>query len=217
MNPRPLRSVDLHSDAGRIEGLYRDIESPVAVAVICHPHPLFGGTFHNKVVFRAARGLERADVSTIRFNFRGAGASQGKHDAGIGEQRDFEAALKWIMARHPGLPVFVGGFSFGSWVSTLAACYRPDVHAMFLIGAPINKYDLSYLRNCEKPLLMIQGSEDEHGDAEKLGALAAECGETELIVVAGADHFFKDQVEVVEETILDWANRIVAEKLKMEV
>ncbi|HVT05026.1 MAG TPA: alpha/beta fold hydrolase [Thermoanaerobaculia bacterium] len=212
MNPRALRSIDLHSDAGRIEGLYRDIETPVAVAVICHPHPLFGGTFHNKVVFRAARGLERADVATIRFNFRGAGASQGKHDAGVGEERDFDAALNWIVARHPGLPVFVGGFSFGSWVSTRAGCSRAIVDAMFLIGAPINKYDLGYLRNCDKPLLLIQGSEDEHGDAEKLGVLAAACKEAELIVVAGADHFFKDQVEVVEETIMDWANRIVAER-----
>jgi len=211
LNPKPLRSIDLHSDAGRIEGLYRDIETAVAVAVICHPHPLFGGTFHNKVVFRAARGLERANVATIRFNFRGAGASQGKHDAGVGEQRDFESALKWIEARHPGLPVLVGGFSFGSWVSTRAACSLPDVHAMFLIGAPLNKYDLGYLRNCDKPLLMIQGSEDEHGDAEKLGELASGCKDAELIVVAGADHFFKDQVEVVEETIMEWALRIVSE------
>ena len=205
MNPKPLKHVDLHSDAGRLEALYRQIDDPAGVAVICHPHPLFGGTLHNKVVFRAAKGLERANVATLRFNFRGAGASQGKHDQGVGEQRDVEAALKWLMGRHPGVKVLLGGFSFGSWVSTLVGCNRPDVEAMFLIGAPINNYDLGYLRGCSKPLLFIQGSEDEHGDADKLGVVAEQCSDAELIVVTGADHFFKNQIEVVEQTLREWA------------
>ncbi|MGZ7080752.1 MAG: alpha/beta hydrolase, partial [Thermoanaerobaculia bacterium] len=97
MNPKPLRHVDLHSSAGRLEALYRDLQDPAGIAVVCHPHPLGGGTLHNKVVFRAARGLENANVATLRFNFRGAGSSQGVHDAGDGEQADVQAAIDWMM------------------------------------------------------------------------------------------------------------------------
>jgi uncharacterized protein len=202
---RPLRHIDLFTDAGRLEALYREIESPAGGGVICHPDPLHGGTLHNKVVFRAARGLERADIATVRFNFRGTGTSQGVHDEGGGEKRDVDAALDWVAAKHPGLAVLAGGFSFGAWVSSRAACIRPDVRAIFLIGAPINKYDLGYLKDCSKPLLFIHGTDDELGDAEKLSRLAESCENAEMVLVSGADHFFKDQVEVVEETLRDWA------------
>ena len=212
MNPKPLRPVELYTDAGRLEGLFRDIESPAGVAVICHPHPLFGGTLHNKVVFRTARGLERANIATIRFNFRGAGASQGQHDGGEGERRDFEAALDWIIGRHPGVKVFAGGFSFGSWVASRVACERSDVDAIFLIGAPTNKYDLRYLKSCPKPMLFVHGSEDEHGDAAKVEELAEASRNSESIIVSGADHFFKDQLDVVEQTLFEWASAIVEAK-----
>lgn len=205
MNPKPLRHVDLHSDAGRLEALYRDMPEPSGVAIICHPLPTHGGTMHNKVVFRAARGLEDADVATLRFNFRGAGASQGRFDQGEGEQRDFEAALKWIRAKHPDLPVIAGGFSFGSWVSSRVACDSPDVDAIFLIGAPINKYSLHYLRSCQKPKLVIQGDQDEFGDAEKLGEMTVQWPDTETVIVERADHFFRHQIEVVQETMRQWA------------
>ncbi|HEY5611013.1 MAG TPA: alpha/beta fold hydrolase [Thermoanaerobaculia bacterium] len=207
--PKALRHVDLYTDAGRLEALYRDIESPVAVAVICHPHPLHGGTLHNKVVFRAARGLEAANLATLRFNFRGAGASHGEHDEGAGEQRDFEAALDWIMKRHPGKRVFAGGFSFGSWIASRVAVDRSEVEAIFLIGPPLKKYTMSYLRGCSKPMLFIQGSEDEFGDPEKLDALVGQCRDAESIVVTGADHFFAGQLEIVEEAMKEWAERVL--------
>jgi alpha/beta superfamily hydrolase len=211
MNPKPLKQVDLRSDAGRLEGLYRQIDEPRGVAVVCHPHPLHGGTLHNKVVFRAARGFERADVATLRFNFRGAGTSQGTHDNGAGEQRDVEAAIDWVQSRHARKPLILGGFSFGSWVASKVGCVRNDIAAMFLIGAPVNNYDLGYLKHCRHPILFLHGSDDEHGDVEALSRLVEKCHRAELVVVAGADHFFRNQVEVVEETIREWTAAVLEE------
>src|SRR5881394_1740969 len=148
VNPRPLRSVDIFSSAGRLEALYRDLQDPSAVAVVCHPHPLGGGTLHNKVVFRVARGLENANVATLRFNFRGAGTSAGVHDEGEGEIDDVTAAIDWAKKKHPGRKLIVGGFSFGAWVASRVACELPEVKGIFLIGTPLNKYDFGYLRTC---------------------------------------------------------------------
>ena len=209
MNPKPLRHVDLYGPAGRLEALYRELQDPKAIAVVCHPHPLGGGTLHNKVVFRAARGLEAANVATLRFNFRGTGASGGKHDEGEGELDDVTAAIEWAKRKHPGLKLFVGGFSFGSWVSTRVACERADVDAVFLIGTPVNKYDFSYLRHCEKPMLFIHGTQDEHGDVAKLEKLVPGIRNAESFIITGADHFFTKQLEVLEETIRNWAEELL--------
>lgn len=211
MSAKPLRHVDLFSSAGRLEALYRDNENPIATAVIAHPHPLEGGTLHNKVVFRAAKGFESANVATLRFNFRGAGSSQGVHDQGRGELQDFDTALDWMRKKHPTLPLVAGGFSFGSWVASRAACDRSDVLAIFLIGPPINKYDMSYLKDCRKPKLFLQGSKDEFCDVGRLTRLVDESVDSESVTVGGADHFFAGQVEVVEETIRDWVVRILEE------
>ncbi|MEO8217761.1 MAG: alpha/beta fold hydrolase [Acidobacteriota bacterium] len=210
MNPKPLRQVDLFSDAGRLEALYREIEDPRGVAVVCHPHPVHGGTLHNKVVFRVARGLESAGVATLRFNFRGAGLSQGQFDEGKGEMRDFDAALRWVLQKQPGRTVIAGGFSFGSWISTRASCDNPDVDALFLIGTPVNKYDFGFLRDCPKPKLFVHGTEDEFGDADKVSALAETLPNTEIMIVTGAGHFFDKQLDLVEQALRDWATELIA-------
>jgi len=212
VNPKALRHVDLYSSAGRLEALYRELQDPNGVAVVCHPHPQGGGTLHNKVVFRAARGLEAANVATLRFNFRGVGSSAGQHDQGEGEQDDFNAALNWITKKHPGKTVFAGGFSFGSWVATRAGCETPIVDALFLIGTPVNKYDFGYLRQCEKPMLFLHGTQDEHGDVNKLEALAQQVRNAETVIVTGADHFFSKQIDAVEETMRTWAREIIESK-----
>ena len=210
MNPKPLRHVDLYSSVGRLEALYRELQDPAAAAVICHPLTTHGGTLHNKVVFRAARGLENANVATLRFNFRGAGASGGKFDAGDGEQEDVTAAIEWVRRRHPGKKLFVGGFSFGSWVASRVACEMPEVvDAIFLIGTPVNKYDFSYLRHCEKPMLFLHGTQDEHGDVAKLEKLVPHIRNAESVVITGADHFFTKQLEGVEETLRSWAEEVL--------
>lgn len=209
MNPKPLRHIDLYSSAGKLEALYREIQDPVAVAVICHPLTTEGGTLHNKVVFRAAKGFEAANIATLRFNFRGAGTSGGKFDAGEGEQDDVTAAMEWAKWKHPGQKLFAGGFSFGSWVASRVACEREDVSAVFLIGTPVNKYDFGYLRHCEKPMLFVHGTQDEHGDVGKLEKLVPQVRNAESVIITGADHFFTKQLEALEETIREWAEERV--------
>jgi alpha/beta superfamily hydrolase len=209
VNPKPLRHVDLYSTAGRLEALYRDLQDPAGIAVVCHPLPTGGGTLHNKVVFRAARGLEAANVATLRVNFRGVGASGGHFEGGDGEQQDVAAAIEWAKRKLPGKKLIVGGFSFGSWVSTRVACELPEVDALFLIGTPVNKYDFSYLRSCEKPKLFLHGTQDEHGDVNKLEKLVPHIRNSESVIVTGADHFFTKQLEAVEETMRSWAEELI--------
>lgn len=210
MNPKPLRHVDLYSPAGKLEALYRELQDPHGVAVVCHPLTTEGGTLHNKVVFRAARGLEAANVATLRFNFRGAGVSGGKFDAGEGEQEDVTAAIEWVKRKVPGKKLFVGGFSFGSWVASRVACERADVDAIFLLGAPVNKYDFGYLRHCEKPILFVHGTQDEHGDIGKLEKLIPQVRNAESVLITGADHFFTKQLEALEETLREWAEERIS-------
>ena len=210
MNPRALRHIDLYSSAGKLEALYRELQDPAGIAVVCHPLTTGGGTLHNKVVFRAARGLEAANVATLRFNFRGAGASGGRFDGGEGEQEDVTAAIEWVKKRVPGKKLIVGGFSFGSWVATRVACELPEIDALFLIGTPVNKYDFGFLRDCEKPKLFIHGTQDEHGDVAKVEKLVQNMRNAETVIVTGADHFFTKQIEAVEETMRGWAEEIVA-------
>jgi len=210
VNPKPLRQVDLYGSAGRLEALYRELQDPAGIAIICHPHPLGGGTMHNKVVFRAARGLENANIATLRFNFRGTGASGGKHEEGEGEQDDVLTAIDWAKKTHPGRKLIVGGFSFGAWVASRVACELPEVHAIFLIGAPVNKYDFGYLRDCEKPMLFLHGTQDEFGDVEKLEKLVQHVRNAESVIVTGADHFFNKQLDAVDETIRAWAEEVIA-------
>jgi len=209
VNPKPLRHVDIFSSAGRLEALYRELQDPAGIAVICHPHPLGGGTLHNKVVFRAARGLENANIATLRFNFRGVGASSGKHDEGEGEQDDVMAAIEWAKRKH-GNKLIVGGFSFGAWVASRVACELPVVDALFLIGTPVNKYDFGHLRRCEKPILFLHGTQDEHGDVDKLEKLAQQVRDSETVIVTGADHFFSKQLDAVDETIRAWAEEVTS-------
>jgi len=213
MNPKPLRHVDLYGSAGRLEALYRELQDPAGIAVICHPHPLGGGTLHNKVVFRAARGLENANVATLRFNFRGVGASTGKHDEGEGEQDDVMTAIEWAKRKHPGKKLIVGGFSFGAWVASRVACELAEVDAIFLIGTPVDKYDFGYLRSCEKPILFLHGTEDEMGDVGKLEKLVPQVRNAESVIVTGADHFFSKQHDAVEETIRQWAEEVLQSNL----
>ncbi|MBK5258823.1 MAG: alpha/beta hydrolase [Thermoanaerobaculia bacterium] len=210
MNPRALRHVDIYGSAGRLEALYRELQDPAAVAIVCHPLTTGGGTLHNKVVFRAARGLESANVATLRFNFRGAGGSAGHFERGDGEHDDFLAALAWVRKTHPEKKIIAGGFSFGAWVASRAACTDPGIHAIFIIGAPVNNYDFGFLHGCEKPILFLHGTKDEHGDVAKVEKLGQHMRNAESIIVTGADHFFTKQIEAVEETMRTWAEELLA-------
>ena len=209
MNPKPLRHVDVFGKAGRLEALYRELQDPAGVAVICHPLPTGGGTLHNKVVFRAARGLENANVATLRFNFRGVGASGGTFDAGEGEQDDFLAALEWLRKKHPDKPVIAGGFSFGAWVASRAGCEVDYVRALFLIGTPVNKYDFGYLRSARSRCFFCTARRTSTATSTSWRKSSSTSATPKASSSPGADHFFTKQIEAVEETIRAWAEELL--------
>jgi alpha/beta superfamily hydrolase len=201
------RSLFLAGPAGRLEALLwtQPRPQPPRVALVCHPHPVFGGTMHNKVVYAAAKTLHALGLPVLRFNFRSAGLSEGQHDNGRGEQEDVRAALDFLAVEFPGVPVIAGGFSFGSFVGLRVACADARVERIFGLGLPVDKWDVSYLRQCAKPKLFIQGGNDPYGSVANLQPLLASLPDPKhLVVVPGADHFFTGQLDQVESALRAW-------------
>jgi alpha/beta superfamily hydrolase len=201
------RSFFLKGPAGRLEALLWTVPSsdPDFVALVCHPHPLFGGTMHNKVVYQAAKALHDAGAPVLRFNFRGAGMSEGVHDKGQGEQGDVRAAIDYMAAEFPGRPILLAGFSFGSFVGLRVACADARIDRVIGMGLPVNNADMSDLRECRQPKLIVQGGQDQHGSREKLEALFATLTEPKrLVIVEDADHFFAGHLDQLGSAIREW-------------
>jgi uncharacterized protein len=178
---------------------------PVAAGVVCHAHPLHGGMMHFKVVFRAAKALQSAGLAVLRFNFRGVGRSEGAHDHGTGEQEDARAALFEMQDRFPGLPLVLGGFSFGSAVALRVAARDARVRAVFALGFPFQMLDHAYLASIAPPRLFVQGERDEFGPGEDLRALVGPLPPPrEIVVIPGADHYFDGQLDALHGAIADW-------------
>jgi len=178
---------------------------PPLAAVVCHPHPLFGGTLHNKVVYQTAKALDALVIPVLRFNFRGAGLSAGVHDRGGGEQGDVRSALNFLSSAFPGVPLLLAGFSFGAWVSLRVGCEDPRVSRLIGLGIPVNSTDFSFLRQCNKPKLFVHGSKDEHGAIEKVEALIPTLpGSNQLVVIEGVDHFFAGKLDQLGSAINTW-------------
>ena len=160
---------------------------------------------HNKVVYQTAKALHNSGAPVLRFNFRGAGLSEGLHDKGNGEAGDVRAALDYLAAEFPGRPILLAGFSFGSWVGLRVGCEDARVKELIGLGIPVNNSDLSYLQTCAKPKLFIQGGNDEFGARATVEALYATLPEPKrLVVVEGADHFFAGKLDQVRAAIQDW-------------
>jgi len=201
------RSFFLHGPAGRLEATLwtAPTADPHFVAVVCHPHPLFGGTMHNKVVFQAAKALHRHGAPVLRFNFRGTEQSEGAHDRGTGEQGDVRAAVDYLAAEFPGRPILVAGFSFGSWVGLRVGCADDRVTQLIGLGLPVDDVDASYLRTCAKPKLFVSGGNDQFSSRANIEALVATLPEPKkLVIVEGADHFFTGHLEAVGAAINKW-------------
>ena len=202
------RNLFLAGPAGKLEAILwtpAGSMAPQIAAVLCHPHPLFGGTLHNKVVYQSAKSLDALGIPVLRFNFRGAGLSAGEHDRGAGERGDVQAAIDFLAREYQGASLLVGGFSFGSWVGLQVGCADPRVHQLIGIGIPVNSSDFSYLQNCGKPKLIVQGTSDEHGAWEKVEAVVARAaGDTRLTFVQGADNFFAGQLDKLDRVITTW-------------
>jgi hypothetical protein len=205
------RGFFLDGPAGKLEALLwtSPLAHPPRAAVVCHPHPLFGGTMHNKVVFQTAKALHSLGIPVLRFNFRGAGLSEGAHDNGVGEQDDAGAALDYVEREFPQTPLLLAGFSFGSRVGLKVGCEDPRVSELIGVGIPtdnvLDGLDRHFLQACGKPKLIVQGSEDEFGPLKSIEALFATMPEPKkLVVVDGADHFLKGQLDQLGAAIDSW-------------
>jgi alpha/beta superfamily hydrolase len=213
----PLGNLFIPAAHGRLEAILKEpregAASARAAALVLHPHPLYGGTMHNKVVFRTARALNDAGCVTLRFNFRGVGQSSGEHDhARGGEQEDARAALDHLAGRYPHLPLILAGFSFGARVGLEVGVSDPRVGALVGVGTPVSiaerGYDFSFLDECRKPVLFVHGERDEFGDVKTLRALVARIppeAQARLVVIPGAGHFFDDQLDELTRAIREWA------------
>jgi hypothetical protein len=205
-----LRSVDdLRGPAGRLEALLNEgnADAPFAV-LVCHPHPLYGGTVHNKVVYHAMKTFQAFGLPVLRFNFRGAGLSEGEHDNGRGEQDDVRAALDWL-EREYRRPLLFAGFSFGSSVGLRACCGDPRVQGMVALGLPVSAegrdYSYSFLAQCRQAKLFISGTRDQYGPQAAVEAVvAAAAPPAELVFVDGADHFFLGKLESMQQALSAW-------------
>lgn len=214
--PRTIRSVALDGPAGRLEAVL-NIGAPNApfAALVCHPHPAFGGNLHNKVVYHAMKALNSPEWGlswpVLRFNFRGTGLSQGAHN-GKAEVEDVVAALDWLR-REFHAPVILAGFSFGAAMALRAYSHskgsRGDVRALIALGLPTEvegpAYRYSFLRNIAIPKLFVSGDRDQFAPAAQISQVAANAAEPKrLIFVRGADHFFTDQLQPMQRAMANW-------------
>lgn len=208
---KETETFDFEGPAGRIEAILNRPPEGVparAAAVICHAHPLHGGMMHFKVIFRAAKALQNQGVAALRFNFRGVGRSEGAHDRGVGEQDDARAALTEMGRRLPGLPLLIGGFSFGSAMAAKVAVTDARVKAVLILGFPITRVDSTAdLAQVLQPRLFVQGGDDEFGPGPAIRKLVASLSEPKrLQVIEGADHFFTGRLDELQAPIEDWAS-----------
>ena len=214
--PRRIESLSLAGPAGRIEALLEEPEDVATrmCAVVCHPHPLYGGTMHNKVVYRLARGLRRAGIVVLRFNFRGVGSSAGEHGHMEGEIEDARAALAWLRDRHPTLPYALAGFSFGSGVITRLGCEAPGASFLMAAGFPTRWGSPDYLENCAAPKIFIQSTHDEFGPRAELEAMYERfAAPKQLHWIEASDHFFAGGLAELEERVKAAAQHFVADRL----
>jgi alpha/beta superfamily hydrolase len=202
--PRRIESLLLEGPAGKLEALLEEPEdeAPREACLVCHPHPLFGGTMHNKVVYRIARGMRRAGAVVLRFNFRGVGLSEGVHDQGEGEVEDARAALGFLRERYPDLAYSMAGFSFGSRVIMRLGC-AIDPARLIAVGFPTSRGGFDYLGRCGVRKYFVQSMIDEHGPKKELEAAFQGFAEPKRIqFIEAGDHFFAGALDRLEEAIV---------------
>ena len=205
-----LRSIFLLGPAGKLEALLNEgrTDAPF-VTLLCHPHPLGGGTMHNKVVYHTMKVFHGFGWPVLRFNFRGTGLSEGEHD-GHAEAEDVRAGLDWLSAEY-GKPILAAGFSFGAAMGLTAACGDSKVHGFAALGLPTHaegrNYEYPFLPKCTFPKLFLSGDRDRYAPAEQLRAVVAEAAEPKrLELIPGADHFFVGHLAAMQTALTLWLN-----------
>jgi uncharacterized protein len=215
----PAGNLFIPAPHGRLEAIWKEPRGRDArgAALVLHPHPLHGGTMHNKVAARTARALEDAGCVALRINFRGTGRSTGSHDyARGGEQSDASSALDYLAENYPDLPIILAGFSFGARVGLEVGVRDPRVVALVGVGTPVSiaerGYDFSFLNECRKPVLFVHGERDEFGDVERLKEIVAATpaeASARLVVIPGAGHFFDEHLDELVRAIRGWAEEVL--------
>jgi alpha/beta superfamily hydrolase len=207
---RRIESLLLSGNAGKIEALLEEPEegAPVEAAVVCHPHPQFGGTMHNKVVYRLARGLRKAGCVVLRFNYRGVNLSEGTYDHGIGETDDARVALHELQSRYSGLQAMVAGFSFGSRVALRLSSQETSVRRVFAVGFPTRISGQDYVQQVRIPKFFIQSTIDEFGPRQEMETFFSTVPDPkELRWIEAQDHFFAGALDVFEKAVEEFGRR----------
>ncbi len=216
-----MPEVFFNGPCGRIEGQFAKSDNPDApTALVLHPHPLYGGTMNNKVVFNVYKTLYENGFSVLRINFRGVGKSEGEYDNGVGEMMDAATALDWLQINHGGSRVnLIAGFSFGSWVAMQLIMRRPEITNFIAVSPPVSNssYDFSILSPCPIPGLIVQGDNDSVVDEEAVHDLATRLSKQKNIevvykMIPGADHFFRNNIDDLRADIDQYLKTIFAEK-----
>lgn len=211
----PKGNLFIPAPHGKLEAILKEPRGErKGAGLVCHPHPLGGGTMHNKVVFRAASGLVDAGLATLRFNFRGVGESTGVHSEIEGGMEDVRSAIDYLDGEYPDEDLTLAGFSFGSRTGLAVGINDDRVTRVISIGTPVDKYhDYDFLSGLTKPILFVHGDSDEFGSVENLKILVnkvAKSTDTELIVFPGCGHFFDDHLKELRDAICDWTSRKLA-------
>jgi alpha/beta superfamily hydrolase len=225
--PSLLRSVDLAGPAGRLEAILNEgsPDAPFA-AVVCHPHPSGGGSMHNKVVYHAMKALNHPAfglrLPVLRFNFRGTGLSQGRHD-GRAEAADVQAAIRWLENEYK-LPIVACGFSFGAAMALAAGCASDspsNVCALAALGLPLEaegrSYAYKFLDRCTLPKLFLSGDRDPYATVAQLEQVAAMAAfPKQLLIIPGGDHFFAGPLGAMQQALADWLHELLFEGCRKE-
>jgi len=217
-----IKSFFLNGPVGQLEALLNvGAENPSYAALVCHPHPLYGGTLHNKVVFHTMKALHSFGFPVLRFNFRGTGLSQGEHDHGIGEVEDVRAALDWLENEFR-CPLIFAGFSFGAAVGLRAACPDARVQALIGLGTPVapideRRYNYDFLASCGKPKLFVSGSRDQYGPRVQLEQMFASVAEPKkLVFIEAGDHFFAGRLREAGDAVEHWVRETILARVMVK-
>lgn len=208
-----MPEVIFNGPEGRIEGRYHQSDNKQApAALVLHPHPLYGGTMNNKVVYALYEAFKRNGFSVLRINFRGVGRSQGTFDNGIGELTDAASALDWLQNQNPDISNFwISGFSFGAWIAMQLMMRRPEIEAFAVAAPPVNKFDFSFLSPCPAHGVIIQGDQDsivsENSVSEFVDRVSKQKNtDIDYQIIFGADHFFREKTDDLIEVLSSYIN-----------
>jgi len=202
MSQHHHEKIFIDGPTGSLQAIYQAGKAEKPAVVVCHPHPQFGGTMRNKVVYRMARAFENAGCTVLRFNFRGVELSEGVWDEGDGEADDVAAVLDWLHERHSEASLWLAGFSFGSYAGLKAACDDDRVARLFAVAPAVNLWNFDFMLHETRPLKVIQGTSDEIVPFELVESWVERLESVEFHAIEGAGHFFPDQLELLGELLL---------------